>query len=86
MSTQRHPDGADGARPGHGALARCKYGLLALEEPAGNPAAAGPQGSGDSPENTTGTGGTDKRETGTGERNEQRAPLANGQPLDKEEE
>ena len=25
----RHPDGADGARPDHGAPARCEYSLLA---------------------------------------------------------
>ena len=47
---QRHPDGADGARPEHGVLARREYSLLAPEETVGNPAATGPQGSGDSPE------------------------------------
>ena len=37
----RHTAGTDGARPEHSALARRKYGLLALEEPAGDPAVAG---------------------------------------------
>ena len=86
VSTQRHSDGANAARPKHGALAGREYSLLVLEDLAGDPDAAGPQGSGDSPEDTTGTGGNDGRETGTEERNEQRAPLACGQPEDKEEE
>ena len=41
----RHTSGTDGARPEHGVLVRCKYGLL---EPAGttiNPADAGDTGS-----------------------------------------
>ena len=42
VSMQRHSDGADGARPESSALARCKYSLLDPEEPAGDPAAAGP--------------------------------------------
>ena len=85
MSTQRYYDGADGARPEHGVLARREYGLLALEDTAGDPAAAGPQGSGDNPKDTTGIGGTDGRETGAGERNGRRMPLVRGQP-EKEEE
>ena len=32
VSTQRHPDSADGARPKHGTLARHEYGLLVPEE------------------------------------------------------
>ena len=58
VSMQRHPDGANGASPKLSALARRKYGLLAPEEPAGEPAAAGTQGSGDSPKDTTETGVT----------------------------
>ena len=81
-STQRHSDSTDGARPKHSALARREYSLLAPEEPAGDPDAAGSQGIGDIPEETTGTGGTNGKETGTGERNGQRAPLAHGQPDD----
>ena len=73
VSTERHPDGA---RPKHSALARREYGLLAPAEPAGNPAAAGPQGIRDSPNDTTGTGGTYRRETGAEERNRQRVLLA----------
>ena len=49
VSTQRYSDGTSGVRPEHGALARRKYGLLAPEEPAGDPAATGPQGSGENP-------------------------------------
>ena len=63
---QRHTDGADSASPEHSVLACCKYSFLALEELTGNTVAAGTQGSRDSPEDTTGTGGTDGRETGTG--------------------
>ena len=86
MKSHRRPDGADGASPEHGALARREYGLLVLEEPAGNPAAAELQGSGDSPENISETGCTDRRETGTGERNRQHALLACGQMEDKDKE
>ena len=60
--------------------------MLALEEPAGNPATAGPQGIRDSSEDTIGTGVTDGRETGTGEQDGQCAPLACGQTEDDEEE
>ena len=59
---------------------------MAPEEPAGDPAAAGPQGIGESPEDTKGEGGTNGRETGTGEQNMQRAHLVCGQPENKEEE
>ena len=83
VSTHRRPNDA---RPEHGALARREYGLLAPKEPAGNPAAAEPQGSGDSPENTTCTGETDRRETRTGEQNRQCALLACGQMEDKDKE
>ena len=86
MSTQRHPGGADGAKPDHGALACHRYGLLALKEPAGNPYTAGPQGSKDSPNDTMGRGDTDGRETGAGIRNGQRAILESSQTEDKEEE
>ena len=83
MITQRHPDSVDGARPEHGSLACCEYSLL---DPAVDPAAARPQGSGDSPEDTTGAGGTDRRETGMGEQNGQCVILACGHPEDKEED
>ena len=92
MITQRHPNVADGTRPKHGALVRREYGLLAPEyvllepeDPAGDPANTGPQGSRDSPEDTTRIGDTDRRGTGTREQNGQRAPLAHGQ-LEYEEE
>ena len=67
-------------------LARREYGLLAPEDPTGNPAAARTQGSGDSPEGTSETGRTDGREAGTGERNRQRALLACSQPEEEDEE
>ena len=86
VSTQRHLDGTNGTRPEHGALVRHEYGLLAPEEPAGDLAAAGPQGSRDSPGDTTGTGGTNGRETGMGEQDRQRALLARDHPEDEEEE
>ena len=86
VSMHRHPDGADGARPEHGALARRKYSLLAPKEPEGNPATAEPQGSGGRSKDTTGKGGTDRRETGMGKRNGQRAILTCGQLEDKDEE
>ena len=55
----RHPDGADGAKHKHIALARRKYRLLAPEEPEGNPTATKPQGRGYSPKKTTETGRKD---------------------------
>ena len=58
---QRHHDGADGARPKHDALARRKYGLLASQEPAVDPAAAEHQGSRYIPKDTSKTGRTDGR-------------------------
>ena len=58
VSTQRHSDISDGARPEHGALSHRKYSVLILEGLAGDPAAAEPQGSRDNPEDTTGTGDT----------------------------
>ena len=82
----RNPNGADGARPEHGTLARHKYGLLVEEEPEGDPAATEPQGSGEIPEETLKTGFADERTVGMAERNEQRALLACGQPEDKAEE
>ena len=82
----RHPGGANGARPEHGALARRKYGLLSLEDPAGDPAAVGPQDSRNIPEETLETGSTYGRETGTGGRNGETALLACSQPEDEAEE
>ena len=40
---QRHSDSADGTRPKNGMKLRRKYGILASDEPAGNPATAGPR-------------------------------------------
>ena len=71
MSTKRN---SESSRTKHGELARREYGLPAPEGPAVNPAAAGPQGSGDDPKDTTGTGYTGGMETGTGDRNRQREP------------
>ena len=73
---QRHPNGADGARPDHGALELQKYGLLAPEEPADDPYATEPQDSRDNPKDTSETGITDKRGTETGEQNGLHAPRA----------
>ena len=74
MRAQRHSEGNNGARPGHGALTHCEYGLLTLERPAGNLASARPQGSRDNPEDTMGTGDTDRMETWKGECKRQHAP------------
>ena len=52
----RHTEGANGARPEHGALARHKYGLMAPEDPAGDLAVADPQEYRDDHEATMGTG------------------------------
>ena len=82
----RNHDGADSARPKHGALVRREYGSLAPEKPAGNLFAAESQGSGDSPEDTSDTGRTDRRETGKGGRNGQCALLVCGQPEDEAKE
>ena len=73
MRLHRHPDGADGARPKHGALVRREYSILAPEEQAGDPAAAELEGSRTSPNDTSETGLRDRRGTGTRERNRQRA-------------
>ena len=43
----RHTDGTDGTRPKHGALARHKYGLMALPGSAVDPADMGDQEIGD---------------------------------------
>ena len=86
MRLHRHSDVVDGARPKHGALARHEYGLLAQEDPAGDPATAEPHGSGDSPKDTLETGCANGRETGTGEQNGQRALFACGQTEDEAEE
>ena len=56
VSMHRYINGADGARPKHGALTCCKYGLVAPEEPAGNPAAAELQEHGYRHEATMGQG------------------------------
>ena len=46
VSTKRNSDGTDGARPKNGALMRHEYRSLVPEGPAGDLAAAGPNGSG----------------------------------------
>ena len=56
MIPLRHPNDANGARPEHGALARREYGLLASEEPVGDPDTTEPHVSGNNPENTADTG------------------------------
>ena len=82
VSTHRRPDGSNSARPEHVALACCKYGLLAPDEPEGDPAAAEPRDRGDGPDATIGTGGLDEREMETGYHNRQRAILACSHPKD----
>ena len=75
VSTQRHSDSADGARPNHSAFARRDYSLLLTEGSAINTTITGPLGNGE----TTGTGETKVTETGTGERvmeQSARAPCA----------
>ena len=82
VSMQSHSDGADSARPQHSVLLRRECGLLAPEEPAGDPAATGPKTNGDDPKDTMRTAGTDRRETGTGERDRQRMTLARCETVD----
>ena len=53
----RQPDGVDGARPERAS----EYGLLVTKEPAGYPAAAELQGSGEDHKATMVTGGLDVR-------------------------
>ena len=80
----RHPDGADGARPKNGMQLRCKYGLLAPEDLAGNPDTAGTQVRGDVQEDTRRTEEQGLRPTDTGDGTVQRALLARGMLEDKE--
>ena len=54
VSTQRHSNGSGGARLEHGEFACCKYGLLAPEGLAGDPATAGPLDSGNDPQGDNG--------------------------------
>ena len=82
----RHPGGANGATPKHGALACHKYGLLGPEERVGDPTTAETQGIRDSTEDTSEIGRIYGRGTGTGELNGQRALLACGQKEGKDEE
>ena len=51
VSMQSH---SNRARPDHSTLAQHEYSLLALEGPAGDPAAAEPQLNGDDPKDTIG--------------------------------
>ena len=78
----RHPDGADGARPERAS----KYGLLAPQEPAGDPAAVETQVRGEGHEATMGKGDQEKRETETGDRTRQRALLSHSIPEDANKE
>ena len=83
-SLHRHPDGADSARPQNGMQLRCKYGLLASEEPAVDPATEGTQVIGDIHRATRGTcdQGQTVTVTVTGDRTGRRALLARGMPED----
>ena len=81
-----HPNGADGARPKHGAIARRKYGLLAPAEPASDPAAAETKVSGDIHNATIEMEDQDRRETETGDGIRQRALLARSTPEDSDKE
>ena len=74
----RYPDGDNGARTEHVTLARREYDLLALEEPAVDPAVADPQGSGESPKDTSEKGRTGRRGMGKGSQNRQCALLKCG--------
>ena len=78
----RHPDGADGARPGRAS----KYGLLAPADPAVDPAAAGTQVSGDIHGATSETEGQVQRATETRDRTVQRALLVCGMLKDNDGE
>ena len=57
----RHPDGAEVARPKHSALACCEHSSLAPVEPSVDPAAAGTQVSGEGHEVTMGTEDQEQR-------------------------
>ena len=73
-----HIAGTDGARPNHGAIAHCKYGLLALRGAAVDPAAAGDQGSRDGHEATRGTSDQVRKEMEEGDKTRQHALPARG--------
>ena len=75
LSTHRHTDGADGIRTKKGALARHKYGFLAPEEMAGDPAPAEPQDCRDAPNDTMETRVSDERAAETGDQNRHRVLL-----------
>ena len=86
VNTHRYPDSADRSRTEHNALAQRKHGLLAPEEPAGNPAATELLEHGDGHKATMGTGVPNTRETETKDRNGKRAILACVQPEEADEE
>ena len=76
----RHPDGAGNASPENGMQLCRKYGLLALEKPAGDSAAAGTQVRGYGHGATRGT--DNQRATETADGTGQRVLLASGMPED----
>ena len=67
-------------------LARRAYGLLVPAEPAGNPADAETQVSGDGHKDTMETEDQDQRETATGDGTGQRALLVHSMPEDTDKE
>ena len=79
----KHPDGANSARPKHGALAHRKYSSLAPADPASNPVAAETQVSSNS-HKATETEDQAQRETGDGTR--QCVLLPRGMPEDANKE
>ena len=81
----RHPNGANGARPKHGALACRELGLLASADTAGDPASAETQVTGDGHE-TTETGDQTQRYTETGDGTGQCMLLACNMTEDTDEE
>ena len=74
----RHTAGTDSARPEHGALARCKYGLLVPTRPAVDPDNAENLGSEDGHEATRGKAGQARRETEEEDKTQQRVLPARG--------
>ena len=68
----KHTAGTEGARPEHGVLPCCEYGLLAPTGLVVNPAATGNQGSVDGHEATRGTADQVRRETEAGDGTRQR--------------
>ena len=78
----RHSVSADGARPENGMQLRCEYGLLAPEEPAGDPDVAGTQVRRDGHRATRGTDDPGQRATDMGDGTGQSILLTHGMPED----